>query len=45
MSQLSERDFSNKFITPVLQQVNWAQHQFREEVNLTDGRIIARIRA
>ncbi len=39
---LSERDICTKFITPAIQQAGWLQHQFREEVNLTDGRIVVR---
>lgn len=40
--QLSERDICTKFITPAIQDAGWEQHQFREEVNLTDGRVIVR---
>lgn len=40
--QLSERDVCTKFITPAIQQAGWQQHQFREEVNLTDGRVMVR---
>ncbi|MXQ11249.1 EcoAI/FtnUII family type I restriction enzme subunit R [Microvirga makkahensis] len=40
--QLSERDICSKFITPAIQQAGWQQHQFREEVNLTDGRVMVR---
>ncbi|MFC6978226.1 DEAD/DEAH box helicase family protein [Microbulbifer taiwanensis] len=40
--ELSERDICTKFITPALQQAGWQQHQFREEVNLTDGRVMVR---
>lgn len=40
--QLSERDICIKFITPAIQQAGWQQHQFREEVNLTDGRVMVR---
>jgi type I restriction enzyme R subunit len=40
--QLSERDICTKFITPALQQAGWEQHQFREEVTLTAGRIMVR---
>ncbi|WP_193132779.1 EcoAI/FtnUII family type I restriction enzme subunit R [Enterobacter hormaechei] len=40
--QLSERDICTKFITPAIQQAGWQQHQFREEVNLTDGRVMVR---
>ncbi len=39
---LSERDICTKFITPAIQQAGWQQHQFREEVRLTDGRVIVR---
>ncbi|CAN7385214.1 DEAD/DEAH box helicase family protein [Variovorax sp. LjRoot84] len=41
-AELSERDICTKFITPALQQAGWHQHQFREEVNLTDGRVMVR---
>lgn len=40
--QLSERDICTKFITPAIMQAGWQQHQFREEVNLTDGRVMVR---
>lgn len=40
--QLSERDICTKFITPAIQQAGWEQHQFREEVNLTHGRVMVR---
>jgi type I restriction enzyme R subunit len=40
--QLSERDICTKFITPAIQQAGWQQNQFREEVNLTDGRVMVR---
>lgn len=40
--QLSERDICTKFITPAIMQSGWQQHQFREEVNLTDGRVMVR---
>jgi type I restriction enzyme, R subunit len=40
--QLSERDVCTKFITPAIVQAGWAQHQFREEVQLTDGRVMVR---
>ncbi len=39
---LSERDISTKFITPAIQQAGWLQTQFREEVQLTDGRVMVR---
>lgn len=38
----SERDICTKFITPAIQQAGWLQHQFREEVKLTDGRVMVR---
>jgi type I restriction enzyme R subunit len=40
--QLSERDLCTKFITPAIQRAGWEQHQFREEVSLTDGRVLVR---
>ncbi len=40
--QLSERDICTKFITPAIQQAGWQQDQFREEVSLTDGRVMVR---
>jgi len=40
--ELSERDICTKFITPAIQQAGWSQHQFREEVSLTDGRVMVR---
>ncbi len=40
--RLGERDICTKFITPAIQQAGWDQHQFREEVNLTDGRVMVR---
>jgi type I restriction enzyme R subunit len=39
---LSERDICTKFITPAILQAGWLQHQFREEVKLTDGRVVVR---
>jgi type I restriction enzyme, R subunit len=39
---LSERDICTKFITPAIRQAGWRQHEFREEVQLTDGRVIVR---
>jgi len=39
---LSERDICTKFITPAIQRAGWVQHQFREEVKLTDGRVMVR---
>lgn len=40
--QFSERDICTKFITPAIEQAGWQQHQFREEVKLTDGRVAVR---
>ena len=40
--QLSERDICTKFITPAIAQAGWQQPQFREEVSLTDGRVMVR---
>ena len=41
--QLSERDISTKFITPLLRQAGWDEiAQLREEVSFTKGRIILR---
>ena len=39
---LSERDICTKFILPAIQAAGWEQHQFREEVKLTKGRVIVR---
>jgi len=39
---LSERDICTKFITPAIQAAVWQQHQFREEVKLTKGRVMVR---
>lgn len=39
---LSERDICTKFITPALRTAGWLLHQFREEVKLTDGRVMVR---
>lgn len=41
-SILSERDICTKFITPAIQEAGWEQQQFREEVKLTDGRVMVR---
>ena len=40
--QLSERDICTKFITPAIAAAGWQLHEFREEVKLTDGRVIVR---
>ncbi|HMA65678.1 MAG TPA: DEAD/DEAH box helicase family protein, partial [Chitinispirillaceae bacterium] len=39
---LSERDICTKFINPALSAAGWLHTQFREEVKLTDGRVIVR---
>lgn len=39
---LSERDICTKFIAPAILRSGWEQHQFREEVKLTDGRVMVR---
>lgn len=39
---LSERDICTKFITPSIQNAGWKQKHIREEVPLTDGRVIVR---
>jgi len=39
---LSERDICTKFITPAIQAAGWQQAQFREDVSLTDGRVMVR---
>jgi type I restriction enzyme R subunit len=39
---LNERDICTKFITPAILGAGWQQNQFRQEVNLTDGRVIVR---
>jgi type I restriction enzyme, R subunit len=40
--EFSERDICTKFITPAIIRAGWRQDQFREEVNLTDGRVVVR---
>lgn len=40
--QLSERDICTKYIAPAIAQAGWQLHQFREEVSLTDGRVLVR---
>ncbi|MCQ1536418.1 DEAD/DEAH box helicase [Methanosarcina sp. KYL-1] len=40
--ELSERDICTKFITPAIKQARWDERQIREEVNLTNGRIIVK---
>jgi type I restriction enzyme R subunit len=39
---LSERDICTKCITPAILSAGWGQGQFREEVKLTDGRVMVR---
>jgi type I restriction enzyme R subunit len=39
---LSERDICTKYITPAILQAGWQQHEFREEVPLTLGRVMVR---
>lgn len=39
---LSERDICTKFITPALLSAGWEHSFFREEVKLTDGRVVVR---
>ncbi|WP_395344686.1 EcoAI/FtnUII family type I restriction enzme subunit R [Ningiella sp. W23] len=39
---LSERDICTKFITPAIEKAGWKQSQFREEVKLTDGRVMVK---
>ncbi len=40
--QLTERDICTKYVTPAIQAAGWKQHEFREEVQLTDGRVLVR---
>lgn len=40
---LSERDICTKYITPAILGAGWSQSQFREEVKLTDGQVMARV--
>ncbi|MDP0499044.1 MAG: DEAD/DEAH box helicase family protein [Verrucomicrobiota bacterium JB022] len=39
---LSERDICSKYITPAILRAGWSASQFREEVNLTAGRVMVR---
>lgn len=39
---LSERDICSKYITPAIIGAGWSASQFREEVNLTAGRVMVR---
>ena len=41
-TDLSERDICTKFITPAILNAGWGQSFFREEVKLTDGRVLVR---
>jgi type I restriction enzyme R subunit len=41
-NDLSERDICTKFLTPAIQAAGWHQTQFREEVSLTEGRVMVR---
>lgn len=41
-SELTERDICTKYITPAIIRAGWTIDQFKEEVRLTDGRIIVR---
>lgn len=40
--ELSERDICTKFITPAIKNADWKERQIREEVKLTNGRIIVK---
>lgn len=40
--EMSERDICSKFITPAIKHANWGERQIREEVKLTNGRIIVK---
>lgn len=42
MTDFSERDIFSKFITPAILPRGWEQVSVREEVRLTDGRVIVR---
>lgn len=39
---LSERDICTKFIAPALHQAGWSHQQYREEVRITEGRVLVR---
>lgn len=39
---LTEQEVRTRHITPAIQQANWSAESIREEVQLTDGRVIAR---
>jgi len=42
MSDYSEREICTKFITPAIMSRGWVQASVREEVRLTDGRVVVR---
>ncbi len=43
MTQLSERDVCTKIISPAIEAAGWDRNtQYREEVNLTSGRVVVR---
>lgn len=42
--ELSERDICTKFITPAIKQANWRERQIREEVKLTNGGSLSKVR-
>jgi type I restriction enzyme, R subunit len=41
-TSLSERDICTKFITPAILSAGWLSSEFREEVQLTAGRVVVR---
>jgi len=42
LNELSERDICTKYLTPAILRAGWSHEQFREEVRLTDGRVVVR---
>ena len=40
--QLTEQEIRTRYITPAIQGAGWQPNQIREELYLTDGRIIVR---
>ncbi|MGB5732954.1 MAG: hypothetical protein WBM40_00720 [Thiohalocapsa sp.] len=42
ISHFSERDICTKYVIPALIAAGWLQHQWREEVGLTAGRVMVR---
>ena len=40
--ELSERDICTRYLTPAILKAGWSHEQFREEVKLTDGRVVVR---